>query len=202
MPSGLERVRDVILTIRGQRVIVDADLARLYGVQTKRLNEQVRRNQRRFPEDFMFSLTLEEKEELVANCDQFKNLKHSSSLPLAFTEHGAVMAANVLNSSIAIEMSILVVRAFILSREIFSKHQELKRRLDSLERRVTGGFQANEEELQALRFWIGHYSSSRSRVRRSKTFARISCSFVDAHWLIRLEARPSFSIAARASGSL
>lgn len=95
-----------------------------------------------------------EKDEVVANCDHLKKLKFSSTLPLAFTEHGAVMAATVLSSRVAIETSILVVRAFIHAREIISEHRELKRRLDRLEEKVARGFQDNEEELQAVRFAI------------------------------------------------
>jgi hypothetical protein len=91
---------------------------------------------------------------VIANCDHLKKLKYSNSLPYAFTEHGAVMAANVLNSQIAIETSIMVVRAFMSAREILAEHLELKRRLDRLEQRVARGFQDNEEELQAIRFAI------------------------------------------------
>lgn len=147
-------VKTHIIAIRGQRVIIDSDLAELYGVQTKRLKEQVKRNSERFPGDFVFQLNEAEKEEVVANCDHLKKLKFSSTLPLAFTEHGAVMAATVLNSRIAIETSILVVRAFIHAREILSEHRELKLRLDRLEEKVARGFQDNEEELQAIRFAI------------------------------------------------
>lgn len=147
-------VEDRIIQIRGQRVIIDADLAKLYGTSTKRLKEQLKRNSERFPEDFVFELTEQEKSELVANCDQLKNLKHSSVLPLAFTEHGTVMAANVLNSQIAIETSILIVRAFIRARAIIAEHLVLKQRLDKLEQRVASGFHENEEELQAIRFTI------------------------------------------------
>ncbi len=86
-----------ILSLRNIPVLIDADLAWLYGVPTKRLNEQVKRNAERFPEDFAFQLTLEEKAKMVANCDHLKNLKFSKALPHAFTEHGALMAANVLN---------------------------------------------------------------------------------------------------------
>jgi hypothetical protein len=88
-----------ILTIRGDRVILDNDLAELYGVSTKRLNEQVKRNASRFPSDFAFLLTPQEKAEVVANCDHLAHLKFSPVLPRAFTEHGAIMAANVLNSA-------------------------------------------------------------------------------------------------------
>ncbi|MBZ0137255.1 MAG: ORF6N domain-containing protein [Planctomycetes bacterium] len=92
------RVEQRILSIRGQQVIIDADLADLYGVSTKRLNEQVKRNSERFPDDFVFRLTDEEKSELVANCGHLAKLKFAKSRPSAFTEHGAVMAAGVLNS--------------------------------------------------------------------------------------------------------
>jgi hypothetical protein len=119
-----------IISIRAQRVIIDADLAALYGVKTKRLKEQVKRNSVRFPADFVLQLTEIERQEVVAKCDHLKNLKFLSTLPLAFTEHGAIMAATVLNSRIAIETSILVVRAFIHAREIISEHRELKRRLE------------------------------------------------------------------------
>ena len=93
-----ERITDLILIIRGKRVMIDADLAKLYGVTTKALNQAVKRNQERFPPDFTFSLNQEEKDELVTVCDRFKKLKHSSSFPYAFTEHGAIMLANVLRS--------------------------------------------------------------------------------------------------------
>ncbi len=102
----VERVEKTILLIRSQKVILDADLARLYGVTTKRLNEQVKRNRDRFPADFMFQLSAEEKAEVVANCDHLSNLKFSKALPFAFTEHGAIMAASVLNTPQAVEASI------------------------------------------------------------------------------------------------
>jgi hypothetical protein len=91
----VERVQKAILLIRSEKVIIDADLAALYGVSTKRLNEQVKRNRGRFPDDFMFQLTSDEKAEVVANCDHLSRLKFSPNLPYAFTEHGAIMAANL-----------------------------------------------------------------------------------------------------------
>ena len=94
-----------ILVLRGQRVILDADLSTLYGVTTKRLNEQVKRNKERFPADFMFQLTSDEKLEVVANCDHLASLKFSRTNPYAFTEHGAIMAASVLNTQHAIEVN-------------------------------------------------------------------------------------------------
>ena len=97
-----------IFAIRGEKVMLDADLAALYGVTTKRLNEQVKSNRDRFPEDFMFQLTGKEKEEVVAVCDHLKKLKYSASLPYAFTEHGAIMLASVLNSPVAVRASIIL----------------------------------------------------------------------------------------------
>ena len=125
-----------ILVIRGQKVIIDADLAELYGVPTKRLNEQVKRNRERFPHDFMFQLIADEKAEVVANCDHLAKLKFSKSLPFAFTEHGAMMAGFMLNSPHAVGMSIYIVRAFVRLRELAATHQDLARRLDELEEKT------------------------------------------------------------------
>jgi hypothetical protein len=125
-----------ILLIRGEKVIIDADLAGFYGVTTKRLNEQVKRNRRRFPTDFVFRLTEAEKSEVVAKCDHLAKLKYSNSLPYAFTEHGALMAASVLNTLRAVEVSVFVVRAFVRLRETLVSHSELARRLYELERRL------------------------------------------------------------------
>jgi len=122
-----------ILVIRGQKVMIDSDLAEIYSVTTKRFNEQVRRNINRFPADFMFQLTVEEKAEVVANCDHLANLKYSPHLPYVFTEHGAIMAASVLNSPKAVDMSVFVVRAFVRMREILSTHKQLAEKLQELE---------------------------------------------------------------------
>ena len=130
----VETIQDRILLIRGQKVILDSDLAALYEVPTKRLNEQVKRNRGRFPEDFMFQLTPEEKNEVVANCDHLRNLKYYRGLPYAFTEHGALMAANVLNSDRAVKMSIYVIRAFVRLREVFSLNQILQGQLAEIEK--------------------------------------------------------------------
>ena len=140
-----------ILEFRGQKVMIDSDLAELYGVTTKRLNEQVRRNIERFPKDFMFQLTAAEKAEVVANCDHLKKLKFASTLPYVFTEHGAIMAASVLNSPRAIETSVYVVRAFVRIRELISTHKELSRKLDELERKVMSHDQAITGLIHAIR---------------------------------------------------
>ena len=130
------RIQQRILLIRGQKVIVDADLAEAYGVPTRRLNEQVRRNVNRFPDDFMFQLTREEKAEVIANCDHLENLKFSKAMPLVFTEHGAIMAASVLNAPKAVEVSVFVVRAFVQLREVLAGHKELAHKIALLERKL------------------------------------------------------------------
>ncbi|WP_235914294.1 ORF6N domain-containing protein [Rugamonas rivuli] len=132
----LARIESRILLIRGQKVMIDIDLAELYGVPTKRLNEQVKRNQERFPADFMFQLTATEKQEVVANCDHLAKLKFSKSLPYAFTEHGAIQAANVLASPQAIETGVYVVRVFVHLRELVTSNKELALRLDELENKT------------------------------------------------------------------
>lgn len=131
-----KNIQPRILTIRGQKVLIDSDLAELYGVSTKRLNEQVKRNVKRFPEDFIFQLTQQEKSEVVAKCDHLTSLKFAKSMPYAFTEHGAIMAASILNSPQAIEMSVFVVRAFVRLREILFSHKELAHKIFELENRL------------------------------------------------------------------
>ena len=140
-----------ILQLRGQRVMLDADLAELYGVETKVLNQAVKRNTERFPMDFMFQLTVAEKDEVVTNCDHLARLKFSASLPYAFTEHGALMLGNVLKSSRAVEVSLLVVRAFVQIREMLSTHKELAAKLDQLERKVSSHDQAIAGLIDAIR---------------------------------------------------
>jgi hypothetical protein len=146
----VERVERRILFIRGEKVILDADLAELYGVTTKRLNEQVRRNRERFPPDFMFQLTAEEKAEVVANCDHLARLKFSPALPLAFTEHGAIMAANVLSSPKAVAASVTVVRAFVRLRQMLASHTDLARKLEDLEKRYDSHFKQVFTAIRAL----------------------------------------------------
>lgn len=132
----LPRIETRIQVIRGLKVIVDTDLANLYGVSTKAMNQAVKRNAARFPPDFMFRLSAAEKSEVVTNCDHLRNLKYSRTLPCVFTEHGAIQAANVLASTQAVEMGIYVVRAFVRLREMAAAHDDLFRRLDELERRT------------------------------------------------------------------
>ena len=102
----IERIENIILPLRGTRVIIDSDLAKIYGVTTKKLNQAVKRNIHRFPHDFLFQISQKEKEEVVTICDHLSSLKFSPYLPFVFTEHGAIMAASVLNSQRAIEVSV------------------------------------------------------------------------------------------------
>ncbi len=144
--TPLNRIANLILQIRGGKVILDRDLAALYGTTTKKLNQAVKRNIDRFPADFMFNLTDEEKLEVVTNCDRLSGLKLSSFLPFAFTEHGALMAASVLNTKQAIQVSVFIVRAFVKMREMLSTHKEITQRLDDLECRLKG----HDETIQTL----------------------------------------------------
>lgn len=139
-----------ILVIRNQKVMLDADLAELYGVQTKRLNEQVKRNPARFPEDFMFQLSETEKQEVVTKCDHLHKLKFSRTRPFAFTEHGAIQAANVLNSPQAVEMGVYVVRAFIRLRELIASNKELAQRLEELEQRMERKLDSHDQAITGL----------------------------------------------------
>lgn len=145
------RVDSLILIVRGQRVMIDADLAALYGVPTKRLNEQVKRNAERFPGDFCFRLSLAESARLrsqIATSNAGRGGRRSR--PLAFTEHGAIMAANVLNSPRAVEMSVHVVRAFVRLREVVASHRDLVRRVDELEAHYDGQFKVVFDAIRRL----------------------------------------------------
>ncbi|MBA3066799.1 ORF6N domain-containing protein [bacterium] len=129
----VEIIVNKIYLIRGQKVMVDRDLAELYGVLTKRLNEQVKRNIKRFPEDFMFQLTAAEKNKLVANCDRFKTLKHSTAAPYAFTEQGVAMLSSVLNSERAILVNIQIMRTFTQMRRMMLSYKDLKATIEEME---------------------------------------------------------------------
>lgn len=148
----VERITHSILIVRGQRVLLDSELAALYGVTTKRLNEQVKRNSDRFPEDFMFRLARAEVDAL--NRSQFAtgSQRHRDPRfpPFAFTEHGAIMAATILNSPRAVEMSLYVVRAFVKLRELLASNQELARRLDELEARITRQFATHDQAITGI----------------------------------------------------
>ena len=128
----IQNIENKIFTIRGQKVMIDRDLAELYGVETKKLNQAVKRNITRFPEDFMFQLTDEEQNELVTNCDHLKKLKYSYQNAYAFTEHGVTMLASVLNSERAIEINVKIVRTFIQLRQYAIAQSSNAREIEDL----------------------------------------------------------------------
>ena len=146
----VERIEKAILSIRGEKVMLDSDLADLYGVTTKMLNQAVKRNASRFPTDFMFQLTETEKSEVVTNCDHLARLKFSPFLPYAFTEHGALMLANVLSSERAAQTSVQVVRAFVRLRQMLASNAELARKLDAMEKKYDAQFKVVFDAIRQL----------------------------------------------------
>ena len=143
----VDQIGLVIRTIRGQRVILDADLARIYGVPTHRLNEQVKRNAKRFPPDFLFQLTDEEAKNLKSQIAISSSHGGRRTLPYAFTENGAIMAANVLNSPQAVRMSVFVVRAFVQMRELLGSTKDLAKQLAALEKKLTERLDGHENAI-------------------------------------------------------
>jgi hypothetical protein len=139
-------IADRIIILRNKKVLLDRDLAGLYHVPTKRLNEQVKRNITRFPTDFMFQLTHEEKQELIHKSPQFENLKFSPGLPFAFTEHGAVMLAGILNSEIAVAVNIQIVRVFISLRTFLSEAKDIRQELERINTRLND----NDDKLDLI----------------------------------------------------
>jgi len=143
-------INSKILVLRGKQVMLDRDLAELYGVETKVLNQAVKRNIKRFPSDFMFQLNDKEKDELVTNCDRFKKLKHSTANPYAFTEQGVYMLATVLKSDVAIDVNIAIMRTFAKLRE-FSKHYNaLAKQLIEIDRKHDKQYKELKKALDEL----------------------------------------------------
>lgn len=142
----MESIQSRIVVLRGQRVLVDRDLAELYGVTTAQLNQQVKRNPDKFPVDFRFTLTSEEKIELVAKCYRLKGIKYSRVLPGVFSEHGAIQAANVLSSPTATQMSVQVVRAFVQLRQLVVNQKAIRTKLSELDARIG----EHDEQLAAI----------------------------------------------------
>jgi len=150
LPIPVEGIEKAILLIRGEKVILDRTLAELYGVETKQLKRAVRRNIKRFPSDFMFELTKEEYESLRYQFGTLKRGEHSKYLPLAFTEQGVAMLSSVLNSNRAIEVNILIVRAFVRLRGMISSHKELLRKLEDMENKYDEQFRVVFEAIRQL----------------------------------------------------
>ena len=141
-----EKIIDKIHLIRGQKVMIDRDLAELYGVETRRLKEQVNRNLSRFPKHYMFELTQQEYESLRSQNATLKQGGHAKYLPYAFTEHGVLMLANVLKSGLAIEMSIKVIDVFVKLREMLLTHKDILLKLEQLEKKAT----AHDADIQMI----------------------------------------------------
>jgi phage regulator Rha-like protein len=154
-PTALDvvHIESLILTVRGERVILDSDLAALYGVETRVLNQAVKRNINKFPDDFMFQLTRDEAQLWRRSRSQSVILKRGSNIkykPFAFTEHGAIMAANVLNSPRAVQVSVFVVRAFVRMRVALTRNKELARKLAELERELKKRLDAHETAIVGI----------------------------------------------------
>ena len=145
-----EKIDRAILFFRGIKVMLDTDLADIYGVKTSRLNEQVKRNLNRFPSDFMFQLSDEERDIVIANCDHLMKIKFSRTNPYAFTEHGAIMLASVLNTPTAVQTSVLIVRAFVKFRDILLSNKELSKKLLELEAKYDKQFSVVFQALRDL----------------------------------------------------
>ncbi len=145
-----ESIERRILLIRGQKVMLDIDLAELYGVPTKALNQAVKRNKDRFPPDFMFRLSKEEKAEVVTICDHLSNLRFSPMLPHAFTEHGILMLSSVLHSKRAVQANIAIMRAFVRLRELIASHKDLAKKLEELEQKYDAQFRVVFDAIRQL----------------------------------------------------
>lgn len=159
-----ETIINKILLIRNKKVMIDRDIASLYGVPTKRLNEQVKRNRKRFPDDVMFQLTEEEKYEVAANCGHLKTLKYSPNLPYVFTKHGAVMLASVLNSDRAIEVNIQIVRVFTKMKELLLTNKDILLKLEQLENKVNGHDENIKMIFEALNQLMNPPNEPRKRI--------------------------------------
>jgi len=159
-----EVIMNKIYLIRGKKVMISNDLAELFGVTTKRLNEQVKRNMKRFPKHFMFQLTEQEKDKVVANCDHLQNLKYSPYLPYVFTEHGTVMLANILNSDRAIQASIRIVEIYIRMRKLILTNKDLLLKIDQLEKRIGSQDQKIAQVFKYLKQFIDVQQKPRKQI--------------------------------------
>jgi hypothetical protein len=146
----VEMIEQKILTIRGHRVMLDRDLAGLYEVSTKALNQAVKRNLESFPEDFMFCLDADEKRKVVTICDHLVSLKYSPQLPYAFTEQGVAMLSSVLKSKRARKVNIQIMRAFVRLRQLLNTHKELARKLEDLEKKYDSQFKSVFDAIKLL----------------------------------------------------
>jgi len=147
---SIDTITNRIFVVRGKKVMLDRDLALLYEVTTKRLNEQIKRNMKRFPGDFMFQLTKAEKAKLVAICDRFNTMKYSAALPYVFTEQGVAMLSGILNSNRAVMVNIQIMCAFIQLRKMLLTNKDLKRKIEKMENKYDKQFAIVFEAIKKL----------------------------------------------------
>ena len=203
-PEVSAGIENLILNIRGTQVMIDRDLARLYGVSTSRLNEQVKRNIARFPESFRFQLTEFERDEVIANCDNLQSLRYNPSLPYVFTEQGIAQLSSVLHSPIAIEMSVRIMNAFVIMRRFLITNAAVFQRLKLLEehqsetdKKLDSIFRKFEESLPPKHgiFFEGQifdaYSFVCDLVREAKSKIVLFDNYVDDSVLVMLDKRKS-----------
>ena len=186
--SNSDVIRSRIFTIRGVQVMLDRDLAELYGVATKVLNQAVKRNIERFPSEFTFLITTDEMIELVTNCDRFKNMKHSSVPMRAFTEHGIIMLASVLKSDIATQVSVRITKAFVAMRRFLLANAQMFQRIETVEKRqiatdakvdsILERLDATETPLQGV-FYDGQLWDARALVLKLIGSAKRSLILID-----------------------
>jgi hypothetical protein len=176
-----ERVLRSILLIREHRVILDVELATMYGVSTKALNQAVRRNAGRFPDDFMFQLIPSEKSEVVTNCDHLRRLKFSPTCPYAFTEQGVAMLSSVLRSERAVQVNVQIMRTFVRLRQMLATHADLVRKLAELEKKYDKQFAIVFDAIRQLMTEpqtprkppIGYHTEEREAKPRARTVRRL-----------------------------
>lgn len=164
-----EVLMNKIYLIRGQKVMLDSDLSELYGVETKRLKEQVRRNRDRFPADFMFELNSEEYQQLKAGLGQTGRGEHSKYPPFVFTEHGVLMLSSVLNSDRAIKVNIQLMRIYVRLREAIMLHKDILQRLESVETKLTG----HDDQIMIIFEYLKQFEEARQQELEQKERERI-----------------------------
>ncbi|MCH5258063.1 MAG: ORF6N domain-containing protein, partial [Lachnospiraceae bacterium] len=196
-------IENRIISIRGKQIMIDRDLAELYNVETKVLNQAVKRNIERFPENFRFQLSNEEKAELVANCDRFDNLKHSSTLPFAFSEQGVAMLSAVLKSPTAINTSIRIIEAFVAMRNFLMNNASIFQRMERIEMKqlktdkkvdaILDKLNSSEEEVKQGVFYKGQIYDAfvfiTGKIKKAKKRIVILDNYIDESLLIQLSLR-------------
>ena len=205
---NIENIQSRIVTIRGKQIMIDRDLSDLYGVETKVLNQAVKRNIKRFPDNFRFQLTDTEKIELVTNCDRFKKLKHSSTNPYAFTEQGVAMLSAVLHSQTAIEISIRIIEAFIEMRNFITTNAAIFQRLDKIEKKQLESDSKFEQLFQAIEdknlkpkqgiFFDGQifdaYTFISELIKKAKESIVLIDNYIDESVLVLLSKNPKVNV--------